>query len=84
MSKTEKLLSEVLSGRTDTSIRFSDLCQLLKRLGFKERIRGSHHIYTREGVEDRINLQKSGSEAKPYQVRQVRAVILKYRLEVNE
>jgi len=84
MSKTEKLLSQVLSGRTDTSIRFSDLCQLLKRLGFKERIRGSHHIYTREGVEDRINLQKSGSEAKPYQVRQVRAVILKYRLEVNE
>lgn len=84
MSKPEKLLSQVVSGRADANIGFADLCQLLRRLGFTERVRGSHHIYNREGVEERINLQKSGSKAKPYQVRQVRAVILKYRLEVNE
>lgn len=84
MSKPEKLLSQVVSGRADANIGFTDLCQLLRRLGFTERVRGSHHVYSREGVEERINLQKSGSKAKPYQVRQVRAVILKYRLEVNE
>ena len=44
------------------------------------RVRGSHHIFRKAGVEEKINLQREGSEAKPYQVRQVRAVILKYRL----
>ena len=44
------------------------------------RVRGSHHIFRKAGVEEKINLQREGSEAKPYQVRQGRAVILKYRL----
>lgn len=54
------------------------------RLGFAERIRGSHNVFSREGIEDRINLQESGAKAKPYQVKQVRAVIVKYGLEVKE
>jgi len=45
-----------------------------------ERIRGSHHIFTKEGVEEILNLQPKGRQAKPYQVKQVRGVILKYRL----
>jgi hypothetical protein len=56
------------------------MCQLLRRLGFEERIRGSHHIFTKEGVEEILNLQPKGSQAKAYQVKQVRAVILKYQL----
>ena len=60
------------------------LCQLLLRLGFEERIRGSHHIYRKAGVEEKINLQRDGGKAKPYQVRQVRAVILRYKLRGNE
>jgi len=54
--------------------------QLLRRLGFAERIRGSRHIFTKEGVEEILNLQPKGRQAKPYQLRQVRRVILKYRL----
>jgi hypothetical protein len=54
---------------------------LLTRLGFEERIRGSHHVFVREGVEPLINLQREGHLAKPYQVRQVRAVIIDYGLE---
>jgi len=50
------------------------------KLGFGERIRGSHHIFSRDGVEEILNLQPKGSKAKPYQVKQVRHVILKYRL----
>ena len=50
------------------------------RLGFGERVRGSHHIFWKEGVEEILNLQPKGGKAKPYQVKQVRHVILKYKL----
>lgn len=57
---------------------------LLRDLGFDERIRGSHHIFMKEGVEEILNLQPKGSKAKPYQVKQVRRVILKYQLTGEE
>lgn len=81
MGKYDKLLETILQGRSDTNIAFDDLCQLLIRMGFDERVRGSHHIFRREGVMTKINLQRStGGKAKPYQVRQVRSVILDYNL----
>jgi len=49
-------------------------------LGFEERTKGSHHNFRMAGVEDKINLQKNGNKAKPYQVRQMRNVIIKYKL----
>jgi predicted RNA binding protein YcfA (HicA-like mRNA interferase family) len=52
----------------------------LERLGFEVRVRGSHHLFRKTGVEEKINLQKAGNKAKPYQVRQVRKVILNYKL----
>ena len=75
-----RTLQRVLRGTSDASIRFDELRQLLKRLGFAERIRGDHHIFTREGVDEILNLQPRGSLAKAYQVRQVRNVIVRYRL----
>jgi hypothetical protein len=84
MGKFEKLLSQILRGTSDANIPFDDLRQLLRRFGFEERIRGSHHMFRRGGVEEKINLQREGSKAKPYQVRQVRAVILRYRLGGEE
>lgn len=80
MGKHDKLIDRILRGSSDASIRFDDLRGLLGQLGFDERIRGSHHVYRREGVEEKFNLQRDGSKAKPYQVRQVRAIIVKYRL----
>jgi hypothetical protein len=80
VAKAEKTLLRVLRGDSDSNLGFADLCQLLKRLGFDERIRGSHHIYTREGVEEILNLQPRDGKAKPYQVRQVREVVIRYRL----
>jgi len=76
----ETLLFRILRGQSDANIRFDDLRKLLKDLGFQERIRGSHHVFVRPGVEQLINLQREGSKAKPYQIRQVRSVILRYRL----
>jgi len=79
MSK-DTVLERVLSRSSDANIRFDDLCHLLRSLGFEMRVSSSHHIFRKVGVEEKINLQREGSEAKPYQVRQVRAVILRYRL----
>jgi hypothetical protein len=36
------------------------------------------------GVEEILNLQPNGAKAKPYQVKQVRDVILKYRMAQEE
>lgn len=82
MSKYEKLFDEILRGASDANISFAQMCQLLKRLGFDGRIRGDHHIFAKEGVVEIINVQPKGSKAKPYQVKQVRNIILKYKLEV--
>ncbi len=79
-SPIDKTLEQVLQGTADANVRFSDLRNLLRRLGFDERIRGSHHIFTKEGFEEILNLQPRGSKAKPYQVKQVRHVILRYKL----
>ena len=80
MSEHDTLLLRLLRGTSDANIPFNGLCQLLRRLGFVERLRGSHHICTKEGVAEILNLQPKGRQAKPYQVKQVRRVILKYHL----
>lgn len=80
MGKYDKLLLKVLSGSSDANIHFEDLCGMLKHLGFEMRVRGSHHMFRKEKVVEKINLQHDGNMAKPYQVRQVRSTILKYRL----
>ncbi len=80
MRRYSKLLEQVLRGTSDANIRFTELCQLMHRLGFAERTKGSHHIFTKEYLEEILNLQPKGSKAKPYQVKQVRNIILKYKL----
>jgi hypothetical protein len=80
MGKYDKLLTQVLRGASDANIPFDGLCGLMRHIGFDERVRGSHHIYSREGVEEIVNLQPLGSRAKAYQVKQVRGIILRYKL----
>ena len=80
MGKHEKLLSQILKGTSDANISFEGLCNLLQNIGFEMRIRGSHHIFIKNNVEEILNLQPKGAKAKPYQVKQVRSIIVKYRL----
>ena len=80
MDRDERLLQTILGGRSDANIRFADLRALLVHLGFDERVRGSHHLFNKQGVVEIINIQSRGGQAKPYQVRQIRNIILKYRL----
>ena len=83
MRKREKLLLKILSGTSDANIKFTELCNLLKDLGFEERARGSHHIFRKDSVAEKVNLQREGDKAKPYQVKQVRNIIVKYKLGGN-
>jgi hypothetical protein len=76
----EKTLEKLLRGESDANIRFDELCHLLQAKGFRVRVSGSHHIFTQSGVMERINLQREGSKAKPYQVRQVRKILVSYKL----
>jgi predicted RNA binding protein YcfA (HicA-like mRNA interferase family) len=80
MARRDKTLEAVLRGSSDANIGFRELCDLLRRLGFDERVRGSHHIFTRRDIDEILNVQPKDGKAKPYQVKQVRRVIVKYRL----
>ncbi len=80
MAKFDKLLAQILGGTADHNFSFSVLCHILKTLEFTECIRGDHHIFTKIGIEEILDLQPLGSKAKAYQVKQVRELILKYRL----
>ena len=81
MTRAGRTLARVLSGGADQNLRFAELRGLLLALGFEVRVRGSHHIFTRDGVAEILNLQpRDGGLAKPYQVRQVRDVIVRFKL----
>ena len=80
MGKYDKLLIQILRGTSDANISFDDSCNLLRKLGFEERIRGSHHIFTKDNIDEILNLQPKSGRSKPYQVKQVRNVIIKYKL----
>ncbi|MGF1615821.1 MAG: type II toxin-antitoxin system HicA family toxin [Gammaproteobacteria bacterium] len=80
MGKYSKLRERILAGSADSNIEFAELRTLLGRLEFVERVRGDHHIFTRNGVAEIINLQPKGKKAKPYQVKQVRGILVKYQL----
>ena len=80
MARSNKTLDRVLGGTSDANISFRDLRNLLAWLGFEERVRGSHHIFWKTGVDEILNLRPKGNKAKPYQVKQVRNVVLKYKL----
>jgi predicted RNA binding protein YcfA (HicA-like mRNA interferase family) len=81
MSKTFKTLLKILSGKSDNSIDFNDFLNLLRNIGFDMRIKGSHHILFKDGISEIINIQPDKNhKAKPYQVKQVRNIIIKYQL----
>ncbi|MFC6223873.1 type II toxin-antitoxin system HicA family toxin [Hymenobacter artigasi] len=80
MSRRQKFLAQLLSGQHDQTLDFNALFLLLEALGFEKRIRGSHHLFGKAGIDDLINIQPAiGNAVKPYQAKQVRSILLKYR-----
>jgi len=84
MATYVKLLRRILDGSCDANIPFDDLRALLVKMGFRETVRGSHHVFRRPGVPERINLQGDGGKAKVYQVRQVRRILMTSRVAGGE
>ncbi|MDW7777263.1 MAG: hypothetical protein SCH39_13135 [Methanosarcinales archaeon] len=84
MSK-DNILIKILSGVNDSNIRFQELRNFILHYGFSERVRGDHHIFTKENVFEIINLQplKDG-KAKSYQVKQIRKLFLEYKFHLDE
>lgn len=80
MSKKQKLLIKILQATSDNNISFNELCELLTSLGFAERIKGSHHIFCKKEIPEIINLQPHKSKSKPYQIKQVRNILINYKL----
>jgi hypothetical protein len=84
MSKLRKFFERLMRGECDTDIDFTELCGLLTYFSFQERIKGDHHIFTKDGVVEIINLQPVSGQAKPYQVKQVRKLIRAYHLRIQD
>ncbi len=84
MSRFEKLLLKLLRGASDANFSFDELRTLILTLGFSERVSSSHHIYTKEGIDEIINIQPKQGKAKPYQVKQIRNLVIKYKLDVDD
>ncbi len=81
--KPRKTLEQILSGTKN--VRFADLVRLVEAFGFRlSRVQGSHHIFTRAGVPELVNLQDVHGEAKPYQVRQFLSLVEKYNLQFTD
>ena len=80
MSTYEKLLLKIMMGNQDKNVTFSELQKILEAFGFECRIKGDHFIYTKDEVDEIINIQPVRNKAKPYQVKQVRNLIIKYKL----
>jgi len=71
-------------GSSDANLAFDDLCFVLERAVFTCRTgKGSHTLFFKAGIEEILNLQPKGSQAKPYQVKQVRELIHIYQREID-
>lgn len=84
MGKLEKIYQHILLKISDSNVSFEALCALLIKLGFQERIKGDHYIFTKKGIEEILNLQPKNGKGKPYQIKQVREIILKYNIRIGE
>jgi hypothetical protein len=82
MSRSAKIWQ---SAKTNPSgLTFAELQRLAEAARFVlSRVKGDHHVYTRSGIVEIINLQPKRGKAKPYQVRQVLDLIEKYRIEIE-
>ena len=62
----EQLLVRISAARSDANIEFNDLRNLPLHLGFEERTRGSHHLFRKAGIPERVNIQRDGHLAKAH------------------
>jgi predicted RNA binding protein YcfA (HicA-like mRNA interferase family) len=80
--KPLKLLQKALS--SPANLRFDEACGLARAFGFHlSPESGSHHIFAHQNVRELVNLQEVRGKAKPYQVRQLLALVERYNLSLG-
>ena len=78
-----KLLNKALS--SPANVRFQEVCALARAFGFHlSRISGSHLIFAHPKVAELLNLQEIDGKAKPYQVKQLLALVERYNLMLGK
>ena len=78
----KKVYESVMGGKSDNNIKYKDFQNLIIALGFEfSRQKGSHVMYYNERIKEKMNIQKDGSKAKDYQIKQLRDIIIKYNLK---
>ena len=82
MSKAEKLAAKIHSGKSDKNLAFNDLCYVLERAGLQFWKRKSPDLLQRRVLEI-VNVQPRNGKAKPYQVKQVRELLLEYEMDIQ-
>ncbi len=75
-----KLLHKIIFSNNDKNIKFIEIQKLLDDLGFNCRIKGDHFIYYKDNISEIVNIQPLNKMAKPYQIKQIKKIILKYNL----
>ena len=81
--KKRRLLLKALA--SPANMRFGDMTALVEAFGFRlSRTCGSHHIYAHPAVNELVNLQNVGGQAKPYQVRQFLRLVERYNLTIGD
>jgi predicted RNA binding protein YcfA (HicA-like mRNA interferase family) len=71
MSKIQKLIEKILQGR---NISYKDAEKILLNLGFSLEIRGSHHIFRKDGFLKNISIKKR-AQLLPYQLDLLKEVL---------
>lgn len=78
-----RLLQKILGG--SKNIAFGDMIALVEAFGFRlSRINGSHHIFTHPEINELVNLQNVGGQAKPYQIKQFLRLVERYDLRMED
>lgn len=77
-----KLLKKALS--SPANLRFEEACALARAFGFHlSRVSGSHHIFAHQSIPELLNLQEVSGKAKPYQIKQLLALVERYNLSLG-
>ena len=77
-----KYLKKLLAAPANA--RFEDVRRLVEAFGFRlARVSGSHHLFVHPSINELLNLQEVGGEAKPYQVRQFLRLVERHNLTLE-
>lgn len=75
MSRIEKLVAKICSGKSDANVSFDEASSVLEHLGFRyDGGKGSHRVFRHEDGRKIVLPFHGNGVIKPYLVRQIRKI----------